>query len=320
MIMLVDWSGSMSNCIDDTLEQVISLALFCQRAMIPYQVFAFTSEYDKIHRNFPKRGNVEFKNDEGFYATHSVNLLELFSSKMTQSEFNRMVSFMLDNPYTMSEHYSLGGTHLNESLLYLAHKHISSFLRTHNVEKFSFITLTDGQGGALYSPSGSVSESTYSYDTHKSYKIKNYLRDPITKKEYFLDRFNHTNVLLNVIRDRFNATVVGFHITRNSRRDITQFCKDNLREVVTSAESINRSIMIDDLRVELRQNGFATIKGSGHEEMFLISQTKLSINDESDLEVKSDMNSRVIARQFEKFMNTKKTSRVLLNRFVNLIA
>ena len=38
MIMLVDWSGSMDGVLGDTIKQVINLAMFCQRAQIPFQV------------------------------------------------------------------------------------------------------------------------------------------------------------------------------------------------------------------------------------------------------------------------------------------
>jgi hypothetical protein len=36
--------------------------------------------------------------------------------------------------------------------------------------------------------------------------------------------------------------------------------------------------------------------------------------------VKADANAKAIARNFGKYLNVKKTSRVLLNRFVGLIA
>jgi hypothetical protein len=324
MVMLIDWSGSMTECIDDTLQQVINLAMFCQRAMIPYQVFAFTSEYDKgmtqVYSKYPRREyNLADPDSRKFYVKQHMRLLELFSNKMTTSEFNRMLALMLDRPYTMDAQYSLGGTPLNEALLYLADEHLKKFLKINNVQKLSVITLTDGQGGGLSPAGGGMSESIYDYNTHKQYKIKNYIRDPITHKEYVLSRDNHTNVMLNIIRDRYNATVVGFHVLRNSRRELGSFCAANMSYPSTSAETISRNILIDEMRVELRKEGFASVSGTGHDDLFLISQAKLAI-EENELEVKEDMNSKAIAKQFEKYMNQKKTSRILLNRFIGMVA
>jgi hypothetical protein len=329
MIMLVDWSGSMVESIDDTLAQVINLAMFCQRAMIPYQVFAFTSEYSKKERvyynydgtsKYPRREySVGDPESRKFFAKQHMNLLELFSNKMTTSEFNRMVFLMMDRPYTMGEDYGLGGTPLNEALLFLIDEQIKKFLKINNVQKMSVITLTDGQGGTLVPPQGSVSEREYDYNSHKSIKVKNYMRDPITHKEYALTRDNHTNVLLNIIRDRFNASVIGFHILRNSRRDIASFCTSNIGYPESPSEQMNRQMMIDELRVDMRKEGFSSVSGTGHDDLFLVSQAKMSI-EETELEVKEDMNSRAIAKQFEKYMNQKKTSRILLNRFIGLVA
>ena len=325
MLFLLDWSGSMIECIDDTIKQVISLAMFCQRAMIPYQVFAFSSDYDKSTRNdynlrrqkYPEEKNP--KDDKKFVACSHFNLIEFFNNKMSTSEFNRMVSFMLDRPYQYGNGYGMGGTPLNEALLYMIDTQISKFLRTNNVEKFSLITLTDGQGSALNSVSGGISEAEYNYEQHKSVKVKNYMRDPVTRKEYNLSRYNHTSVLLNIIRDRYNCAVIGFHVLRNSKRMLEQFCHDNLGSVSTSGEYTARRLLVDDMRVNLRKEGFYSMTGTGHDELFLVSIAKLEIQ-EGELAVKESMNSKAIAKQFEKYMNVKKTSRILLNRFVGLVA
>lgn len=323
MIMLLDWSGSMNSCIKDTIKQVINLAMFCQRAMIPYQVFAFTTQHVK-NRHSTKDIGVNYEENPiegGKFRAHSYfNLLELFSNKMSTSEFNRMVEIMLEEPYNFNVDYALGGTPLNEALLYMAETHINTFLRSNNVEKFSLITLTDGQGGSLCSVSGGITDSIYVYEDHKSYKVKNYMRDAITHKEYAMTRDNHTNVLLNIIRDRYGASLIGFHITKNSRRELELFLSDNLGKPESAANCVTRHMLVDELRIALRSESFASIKGTGHDDLFLIAQTKLAIDSGDGMIVNPEMTSRTIAKQFEKFMNQKKTSRVLLNRFVGLVA
>ena len=70
---------------------------------------------------------------------------------------------------------------------------------------------------------------------------------------------------------------------------------------------------------DFRENAFASVKNTGRDELFIIPQNSTKIN-EGELEVKADAKAAGIARSFSKYLNTKKTSRVLLNRFVALVA
>ena len=45
MVMFIDWSGSMSGCMKDTIEQLVNLTMFCQKVQIPFEVFAFSDSY-----------------------------------------------------------------------------------------------------------------------------------------------------------------------------------------------------------------------------------------------------------------------------------
>ena len=44
MIFLLDWSGSMAEIIHDTYKQLLSLCLFCRKAGIPFEVYAFIQD------------------------------------------------------------------------------------------------------------------------------------------------------------------------------------------------------------------------------------------------------------------------------------
>ena len=43
MVMYIDWSGSMSGILKDTVEQLLVLVEFCRKVGIPYEVYAFSS-------------------------------------------------------------------------------------------------------------------------------------------------------------------------------------------------------------------------------------------------------------------------------------
>jgi len=117
-----------------------------------------------------------------------------------------------------------------------------------------------------------------------------------------------------MIKDRYDIKVIGFYVTRNTRRDLAWVMDANLPEFSGSKE-----LLIENWRKEFRTNGFASVKNTGRDELFVIPQESTKI-EEGELTVNSDANAKAIARNFSKFLNVKKTSRVLLNRFIGYVA
>ena len=317
MLFLLDWSGSMQNNMADTIKQVINLAMFCQRIQIPYQVFAFTTGYRDDTVTYESRKAKLESLDHNFsgFQDGNWNLLELFNNKMTNSEFNAMVEYLFLEPWTYSRNYGLNSTPLNEALLFMA-DYIGKFTKTHAVEKMSFITLTDGAGHSLSGATRHIRNYGYNND-HKHVKVKNYVRDPITKKEYPLsdNGSEQTRTFLRVIKDRYNIKTVGFHVVSNSRRDIGCFIRDNLPK----DSSTNEYYMTEQIRKDIRQNDYCIVPNTGRDEMYLLPASKQKI-EEGELEISATANAKTIARQFSKYLGVKKSSRVVLSRFVSLVA
>ena len=327
MIFLMDWSGSMDGVIDDTVKQVINLAMFCQRAQIPYQVFAFTTQYDLLTGEYDS-GKLVAKKQE-FYSTegllgNAVNgnfaLLEFFSHKMSNVEFNLMVRRLFNTRYlNYCNGYSMGGTPLNEALSYMV-DYLPKFMRSHGVEKMSLITLTDGEGGSLITSDGRYLDNDRYINgvdgSYKKVKIKNFLKDPKTKKDYLVDRngTTQTEAILRLIKDRYDVNSVGFYICRNARGELSGAIRNNL-----AGFTGNLDIMVDTMRKEFKENGFASIKNTGRDDLFIVPQNKLTFED-TDIVVEEKQNARQIARMFTKQMNGQRTSRVLLNQFIGYVA
>jgi len=327
MIFLLDWSGSMDPVLEDTIKQVINLAMFCQRAQIPYQVFAFTSQYN-ILTNYEAESKLnarqkEFHNQTGMLsnAVSRFGLLEFFSSKMSNVEFNTMVRRILQ-PRLLNRvnagDYGTGGTPLNEALGYMV-GHLAKFSKANNVEKMSFITLTDGDGSALHSSQHySLDEfrtdrSSFNY---KKIQLRHFLQDPVTKNTYqiFRDGSTHTEAILRMIKSRYDINVVGFYICRNQRRELEAAVKSNLPGFTG-----NTYAMVDIMRRDFRDQGFSSIKNTGRDELFIVPQNKLIV-EEGELVVDEKQNARQIAKNFGKMLSGRKTSRVLLNQFIGYIA
>lgn len=326
MTFLLDWSGSMSGVIIDTLKQVINLAMFCNRTQIPYQVLAFTSQYDErddsvSNYHLQRERSRMLANAPDSYLSNSTatfHLLELFSNRMSTTEFNGMVKRVLDHKFFWNKGYSMGGTPLNEALGWV-YNNIGTYIKNNNIEKMTLITLTDGEGGPLQShKTGNLSEKQNLYigGKYKMVKNKHFIRDDVTQKTYEINRLSNkqTEVLLRMIKDRHNLTVVGFYVTRNQRRDLQWVINSNLPDFSGSMDTL-----VDIWRKEFRDNGFASVKNTGRDDLFIIPQESTKI-DEGELKVDGSAKAASIAKNFSKFLNVKKTSRVLLNRFIGYVA
>jgi hypothetical protein len=321
MLFLLDWSGSMDQAIQPTIEQVVNLAMFCRGIQIPFQVFAFTDHYyvdsdvrveaqpnpNKLHI-----GNKDFK------------LLELFSNKMTNSEFNYMVENITHPTFTHRTGFRLGGTPLNQALTYL-YNYIPKFKSENKVEKLTLITLTDGEGNNLYGWN-SLGERT-AIKSGRRYLGRNegkdiyireipHLQDKVTKKNYRIEEESDvTKGLLQMIKDRFEITVLGFYITRTSYYNLAT-------ALYAHYGSYQRATAVEltEMRKTMKKDGFVSLKNTGRDDLFLIPLSSTKIQDDGVLETSAKDSAAKIARNFSKFLNTKKESRVLLSKFVSWVA
>lgn len=313
MIFLVDWSGSMCDYIDDTIRQVVILAMFCQKIQIPYHVYAFTDGF-----RYPESEHVDDyrsirTSSEDVFQIYNTNLLEFFSHKMTNAEFNRAVEFMLNRPYYF-KNYGLNGTPFNESLFFLLDE-LGNFKSKNNLQKVHLITLTDGDAnGAL--PRSGMHSTHYDYDTCKRHNVINYINDPMTKKQYRIhdNRMDQTPILLKILKDRYDCRTIGFYIGKSTNRHIYGFLNNN----TNIDDVVLKWALVDQIKNDCRKHDFSIVPGTGRDEFYYLPTSKLKIEDEQ-LEVSKDMTSAQIAKAFNKYLNIQKTNRVLLNRFVGMI-
>lgn len=343
MMFVLDWSGSMNDYLPETVKQLISLAQFCYRTKIPFQVFAFTDRTELLADNPYIDYNVEeykFEKlvamEKELYAKGQGNLvgvsnrfamMEFFNQRMKLSEFNQMCKTLFLMAHSIcDEKYMTNGTPLNEALVFM-YDYVGEFMRKNQVEKFTLIKLTDGDGGACNYYTNTDAEveegyhrrynsdyiQDYSYDGSKRVKHQFYLRDDVTKKNYSVERGETVwgNVLTQMIRDRYNCGTIGFHVTKSGGRDIGYAIKTyGLGTGAADVVTIKRDMIKEQ---------FAAINVYGHDELFLL-RANMKISEEELKEDMTNMTAAAIARNFTKHLSAKKTSRVLLNRFVGVVA
>ena len=51
LVFILDWSGSMGDVMGDTVKQLFNLVWFCKKVAIPFEVYAFTSDYPLVSYN-----------------------------------------------------------------------------------------------------------------------------------------------------------------------------------------------------------------------------------------------------------------------------
>ena len=175
MVMFVDWSSSMSPVIGDTVNQTLSLASFCRKAGIPFEVYGFSSQSPYTIRGISGDKADYSKNlwsqNPGELNAYGFSLLNFLSSRMSKREFEDMsriliclTDFLGGNEFiqkakgAMSKNhhyrwtyshavqiYGLGGTPLNSAIL-AAHDILPKFRAETKSQILTTIFLTDGEG------------------------------------------------------------------------------------------------------------------------------------------------------------------------------
>lgn len=165
IVILLDWSGSMSGMMQETIGQLLIITDFCRTAAIPFEVYAFSDRQyldyeesvynndgrDPKGRSFSEScaaNRVEFNPQTAGTATvMHMRLLNFFSSLMTTQQYERMKSLMWNGWRTMGRldsRLSLGGTPTTAALHH-ASAVIADFQRRNRVQITHTVVLTDGE-------------------------------------------------------------------------------------------------------------------------------------------------------------------------------
>ena len=156
LVFILDWSGSMSDVLLDTVKQLYNLLWFCKKVNIPFEVYAFTNEYPPVEGSVHK---LAYEKKSGLtLIEETFSLMNLFTSKVKgnvldeqmkiifrlASRFDHSSSSFFTTPLGMG----LSGTPLNESLVAL-HQILPKFKKENNLQKVQCIILTDGESAPL---------------------------------------------------------------------------------------------------------------------------------------------------------------------------
>jgi hypothetical protein len=323
MVMLVDWSGSMHRQLVKTVEQTIILATFCRRVGIPFEVYNFS---DQNRSRGDKHAILDSLEVGDHVLSQNVKLHCMLSHKMKKSDFyeacRQYINLAYANVYCIYgvtyelEQYRMGGTPLNDSLIILD-RVVERFRKENSVQKMSFVVLTDGEAGDHFeqvaeSSDGHryISHNIFSWRrTHKSTLV--FVKDKNTGTFFSYDTKKHsqTDAYLDYMKNKHSAASIGFYVVNNIR--------DLKSAIYNYMDKQNDWTAVSSYLKESRTKGFLTATKCGYDEYYILDMRNQGSEDE--LEVRDDMTNAKIAKQFAKFQSKKKTSRQLLNKFVDLV-
>jgi len=328
MMMLLDWSGSMSDTLMNTVEQLLNLVEFVRKVNIPFEVYFFTSE----RRYEEKKSCFEYK--DGDWMFEDFNLVNCFSHRMTKKEFELAGMYM----YHMAQYYNsnyvyhrdfdadlemarynsfgvptqfyLGNTPLNEALVF-CNKLVPMFKKKYGIEKMTFITLTDGGANSFkqYKKDSTSEYGSTSRDYDKTSIIE------IGKKKIVLDRYGSlTSKLLKLIKMNNDANVIGFYILKRVKRwDIEQYMDGKDYYARMKATDLARKQMTKDKAIAVNKDGY--------DKYFLLDGKRMKVENFSldDAQIKKETVGE-FKRMFGKAMQNRLVSRVVLNKFIQEVA
>jgi len=297
MIMLVDWSSSMSNVLKDTLRQVVVLSMFCKKLNIPFDVYAFQSSPHPFKAYTPlKNGQSSWDRTaiEGFSVMQDFDhekhvelrgfcLLHLLSSTSKKNNWNKS----LDNVLTLSQWrpglLGLGSTPLDDALLTMP-QIIKDFQRINKAQVMNLIVLTDGQttGSPVRGNTTLIADNGTHCKGHNTYDT--------------------TASCLRYVYNQTGCNMLGLFVTE---------CKNHALRNIDWKER-------DKAIASLKKDNYIQNPVEGYHAHFLVKNTQISGGD--IFEGLSDNASPTkIRNTFIKELGNRKKAFSYTNRFVDMI-
>tara|TARA_B110000503_G_scaffold27007_1_gene42836 strand:+ start:372 stop:2504 length:2133 start_codon:yes stop_codon:yes gene_type:complete len=302
MMMLVDYSGSMSNVLPSVIRQTIALVMFCKRVNIPFEVYAFTTSEDSARTKAVREASSKLVR----FDYEDLALNQLFTNKMSKMDFERaMKSFYAQTNQVryLPRIERLGSTPLNAALLATQYL-IEDFLKVNPVHKMNLITLTDGESD----PVRSVAGIDGSYSREYMMEIKG--KKINLEASYWGEHVTNTKAILEAVTGP-NITTANFFIC--SRRDFKKELYRVLPYDVRAQNEARKSMTKDGVWIKNDCNGY-------NRRFVIVDSSNKMTGQSDDFEIAEKATANQIAKAFSKFSGSKKGNRVVTQKFAELVA
>ena len=330
MLFILDWSGSMNGVMLSTIKQLLVLVMFCRKVGIPFEVYAFSTDWITAERSIA--GKTEDLSNEEYFrykntAIHNevhVNksffrMLNFLSSRSNAKNFDRQCLNLWREVFSWSYHLSyhstiglgLSGTPLNESILVMKDI-IPEFKKSTGVNKVNLMILTDGD--ACCSSYGHEVTSLDGKTTRMTVRRIDYsniiLRDRKLGRTYNCDSLNFTNLFIDNLKENNpDVNVMGFRIIESS--GLTNFY---YRYCENSCESLN------EIQKQWKKEKSAVlINPISYDALYAVHAKATNIED-VEFDVDAGASKTKVKSAFRKMLSKKQNNKKILNSFISLIS
>jgi hypothetical protein len=210
----------------------------------------------------------------------------------------------------------MGGTPLNEAVI-SAMKIVPEFQKKYKLQVVNTVFLTDGEGhrldsvyrdfnNGLHGYRGNVDDA-YTYGASRNLIV----RDPITKHQFMPEDSSctkNTAAFIKILKARTNCNILGFYVL--SGREFSR----------AAYILLPKAANVDDMRVKFRKEKSLVITNAGFDEYYLLRSEGLDVDDDTEFTVKENATTRGLVSAFSKYTKNRLLNRVVLNRFIGMIA
>jgi IMP dehydrogenase/GMP reductase len=310
LIFVLDWSGSMCGILEDTIKQLISIVMFCDKVNIPFDVYAFTNEWNRDNANY--YANSDTPNE--LVVGDEFSMMNILTSKVNRKELLRQIEtiFMVASSYTtrggniVPSRVGLSGTPLNEALITLR-KILPDFKQRNNVEKAHVMVLTDGEAGWTR-----YTTEIQSYDGQTKISVgrlghqNGYLRNRVTGTVRKIDKEKLggvTSAILEDLRCEFpQTTFTGFRILEKR-----------------GGWFVRQAVQYDEVQIaKWKKEKTIALTNAGYNKYYIVDSD--TVQESAEFDVDEGATKAKIKSAFSKSLKSKKNNKKVLGDFISLIA
>lgn len=338
LILLLDYSGSMSDNMAGSIEQILVLSMFCRKVNIPFHVYAFSNDSSTWLIDNPTKNATDLRKC-WFYQTgelriENISLREYLNSKMTNAEFTKALRNMvlLKKSYEGGRYNRsiqrpvserLSNTPLTEALI-ATQAVMKNFKRSNNLDITNLVIIHDGD--ADFTNCLAADGDGYTYFSASYENV--ILQDNKEKYQKQVIANQLSNEIFVSVAEWFTATtnskIFGFFIVPNHRAKgiIKHYYHNQKKEPLFNKRS---DVLLDNELIKQLKRTFDGQKflqsfNPGYDSFFLISGGNDLMANDGEIEVDGKLTSSKLKNAFMKFNKSKQINRVLVSKFIQGIA
>ena len=320
LVFHIDWSGSMTHVLLDTIKQTFNLVWFCRKAGIPFRVLAFQDVYFRAHSD---DGYARFKAGD-LYINDSFKMLELLSSQQNAKSLDESMKVIFMQVFAMGgyrvnscQKYTLGGTPLAEAIM-CTRQLVDKMKKVENVQKVNVVCLTDGEANPMSYISeedrwndGNIEKVTRSI-AHQCASVF-FLRDKKTGYTRKIDTHPYctTKEIVSFFREVTDYNWIGIRLC--SKGDLTRTLRYN------DVQGIDYNVLDKTWK---KERYFSISNACGFSEQIYMPDRNIGeSSEEIEVKAKGEVATKAeLQRAFKKHMGSKTSNKTVLNKFIEQIA